>query len=132
MGAPSYPPSRLSSLQDLETEGPSRVYPGGLLLTRSIGNTRASDAVIETPDVTVTDLVGDGARLVIATNGLWGAVGVKEVILHGLHMLSTFLLCGHLLVSSVPPERSPSLCRAVLSSGNASFIPLPCSKHLSF
>jgi serine/threonine protein phosphatase PrpC len=67
------------TLQDMETEGPTRVYPGGLKLTRSIGNLKSCPATIPTPEVTVTELPREGARIVLATNGLWNAVGNKQV-----------------------------------------------------
>jgi serine/threonine protein phosphatase PrpC len=51
------------------------VYPGGLVLTRSVGNVDASDAIMAVPDTSTTAVPGEGARLVLASNGLWNALG---------------------------------------------------------
>eukprot|EP00959_Pyramimonas_sp_CCMP1952_P287190 6005966-Pyramimonas_sp.AAC.1 len=72
---------QLAEVSDLSSgvaTGPSRVYPGGLKLTRSIGNTDCCEGVIATPDVIVTEVPPEGAKIVIASNGLWSAIGNKE------------------------------------------------------
>jgi serine/threonine protein phosphatase PrpC len=51
------------------------VYPGGLVLTRSVGNVDASDAIMAVPDTSTTAVPVEGARLVLASNGLWNALG---------------------------------------------------------
>lgn len=60
-----------------------RVYPGGLAVSRTIGDVAYSSAVITTPDVFAIDLMPfttDGGslerthRFVIATDGLWDSL----------------------------------------------------------
>jgi serine/threonine protein phosphatase PrpC len=64
-----------------------RIYPGGLSVSRSIGDVAYSSAVISTPDVFAIDLMPTqsddttGAkeqthRFILATDGLWDSLGM--------------------------------------------------------
>lgn len=66
--------TRVGATQD-EPQGPLRVYPGGLAITRSVGNAEASESIIAVPDVSITAVPAEGARLVLASDGLWNALG---------------------------------------------------------
>ena len=58
--------------------GPTRVFPGGYALTRAIGDFDSPPITCK-PDVTVTRLPAEGGRLVLASDGLWGALSVDKV-----------------------------------------------------
>ena len=64
--------------------GPLRVYPGGLAVSRSLGDARAHACVMGTPHVCQVDLgrlppaVG-WAQLVVASDGLWDVAKDSEV-----------------------------------------------------
>jgi hypothetical protein len=66
--------TRVGAAQD-DPQGPLRVYPGGLSITRSVGNAEASESIIAVPDVSITAVPVEGARLVLASDGLWNALG---------------------------------------------------------
>lgn len=62
-----------------------RIYPGGLAVTRSIGDAAYSSAVIPTPDVLVIDLLPEISeegvprkertqRFIVASDGLWDSL----------------------------------------------------------
>lgn len=51
--------------------GPMRVFPGGLAMTRTIGDADASTAVIHTPGMTHAPYPREGGVIVLASDGLW-------------------------------------------------------------
>ena len=51
----------------------NRIYPGGLAVSRSIGDTGFSNAWVPTPDCHVLELAA-GQRFVLATDGLWDSL----------------------------------------------------------
>jgi serine/threonine protein phosphatase PrpC len=56
-------------------EGTLRVWPGGLAVTRAIGDAAAKPAVCAHPEVSQCYVpLGTGARLVVASDGLWDVV----------------------------------------------------------
>ncbi|KAK9844809.1 hypothetical protein WJX74_007066 [Apatococcus lobatus] len=62
--------------------GPMRVWPGGLAMSRSIGDHEAGEAVISTPEVRHLVLPETGARIIIASDGLWDAINPKTAAHH--------------------------------------------------
>ena len=58
--------------------GPMRVYPGGLAVSRAIGDLNAP-AVICKPECTRVPVPNSGGRVVLASDGLWNALGDGEV-----------------------------------------------------
>ncbi|GIL74972.1 hypothetical protein Vretifemale_4816 [Volvox reticuliferus] len=75
---------------DLEGEVPAsatphegqqlRVWPGGINMTRTIGDEAAKGLLIAEPSVRQISLPVTGARLIIASDGLWDAVNAKTII----------------------------------------------------
>lgn len=59
--------------------GPERVYPGGLCVTRSIGDSDSTAGAIAEPDVQTVQLPPGGAMLVIGTDGVWDFVDDAQV-----------------------------------------------------
>lgn len=51
--------------------GPKRVFPGGLMMTRSIGDDDSADAVISRPDITAAPYPPEGCTVTIASDGIW-------------------------------------------------------------
>ena len=60
-----------------EEVGPMRTYPGGLAVSRAIGDLNAP-AVICKPECTRVPVPPAGGRLVLASDGLWNALGDGE------------------------------------------------------
>ena len=58
--------------------GPMRSYPGGLAVSRAIGDLNAR-AVICKPECTRMPVPASGGRVVLASDGLWNALGDGEV-----------------------------------------------------
>eukprot|EP00198_Chlamydomonas_reinhardtii_P004024 XP_001693360.1 protein phosphatase type 2C [Chlamydomonas reinhardtii] len=57
-----------------------RVWPGGINMTRTIGDEASKGLLIPEPAVRQISLPVTGARLIIASDGLWDAVNAKTVI----------------------------------------------------
>ncbi|KAG1675420.1 hypothetical protein FOA52_012339 [Chlamydomonas sp. UWO 241] len=60
--------------------GPDRVWPGGLMMTRTLGDHGAQGLCIPEPEVRQVTLPPGGARLVIASDGLWDACLFKTML----------------------------------------------------
>ncbi|KAB5529178.1 hypothetical protein DKX38_019259 [Salix brachista] len=54
--------------------GPLRCWPGGLCLSRSIGDTDVGEFIVPIPHVKQVKLSNAGGRLVIASDGIWDAL----------------------------------------------------------
>ncbi|KAL9248196.1 hypothetical protein vseg_021548 [Gypsophila vaccaria] len=54
--------------------GPLRCWPGGLCLSRSIGDTDVGEFIVPVPHVKQVKLSDAGGRLVIASDGIWDAL----------------------------------------------------------
>ncbi|KAL0045273.1 hypothetical protein WJX82_002436 [Trebouxia sp. C0006] len=70
------------STVDGKPVGPDRVWPGGLAMSRTIGDYMAGDVVLPEPEVRRVALPSKGARLIIASDGLWDAVNPKTAAHH--------------------------------------------------
>lgn len=62
--------------------GPMRLFPGGLTVTRSIGDTDSTPAAIPEPEVRVTETPVTGCTVVLATDGVWDYIGLPQVEKH--------------------------------------------------
>ncbi|KAG0561536.1 hypothetical protein KC19_9G071300 [Ceratodon purpureus] len=58
--------------------GPLRVWPGGLCLSRSIGDMDVGDYIVAVPHVKQIKLAPAGGRLIIASDGVWDAVSTRR------------------------------------------------------
>ncbi|KAJ8426589.1 hypothetical protein Cgig2_018057 [Carnegiea gigantea] len=54
--------------------GPLRCWPGGLCLSRSIGDTDVGEFIVPVPHVKQVKLSDTGGRLIIASDGIWDAL----------------------------------------------------------
>ncbi|GMG99756.1 hypothetical protein Nepgr_001596 [Nepenthes gracilis] len=54
--------------------GPLRCWPGGLCLSRSIGDTDVGEFIVPVPHVKQVKLSHAGGRLIIASDGIWDAL----------------------------------------------------------
>ncbi|KAL5565947.1 hypothetical protein UlMin_029111 [Ulmus minor] len=54
--------------------GPLRCWPGGLCLSRSIGDTDVGEYIVPIPHVKQVKLSNAGGRLIIASDGIWDAL----------------------------------------------------------
>ncbi|MBA0860938.1 hypothetical protein Goshw_022687 [Gossypium schwendimanii] len=54
--------------------GPLRCWPGGLCLSRSIGDTDVGEFIVPIPYVKQVKLSNSGGRLIIASDGIWDAL----------------------------------------------------------
>lgn len=54
--------------------GPLRCWPGGLCLSRSIGDTDVGEFIVPIPHVKQVKLSKAGGRLIIASDGIWDAL----------------------------------------------------------
>ncbi|PNG81819.1 putative protein phosphatase 2C 12, partial [Tetrabaena socialis] len=59
---------------------PLRVWPSGINMTRTIGDEAARGLLIPDPAVRQVSLPVTGARLIVASDGLWDAVNAKSII----------------------------------------------------
>jgi len=70
-----------ASLGKEDEESPLRVYPGGLSVSRTIGDMSLSKALICTPEVFQIDLSAEKHmhRFILACNGLWDILSSDQV-----------------------------------------------------
>lgn len=69
---------RLSLVDGVEI-GPLRCWPGGLCLSRSIGDMDVGEFVVPIPHVKQIKLSNAGGRLFIASDGVWDALSCEKV-----------------------------------------------------
>ncbi|KAH7422827.1 hypothetical protein KP509_12G027400 [Ceratopteris richardii] len=58
--------------------GPLRCWPGGLCLSRSIGDVDVGAFIVPIPHVKQIQLPKTGGRLIIASDGLWDALSIEK------------------------------------------------------
>lgn len=58
--------------------GPLRCWPGGLCLSRSIGDMDVGEFIVPIPHVKQIKLSNAGGRLIIATDGVWDALSSEK------------------------------------------------------
>eukprot|EP00250_Pteridium_aquilinum_P012712 c20891_g1_i1 orf=413-1777(-) len=69
---------RLSLVDGVEI-GPLRCWPGGLCLSRSIGDMDVGEFIVPIPYVKQVKLSSAGGRLIIASDGVWDALSCERV-----------------------------------------------------
>jgi len=74
---------------DGKPAGPIRVWPGGLAMSRTIGDRDSGNLTAAVAEVFQITIPSDGARLFIASDGLWDAVHPKTAAHHTRDMTST-------------------------------------------
>eukprot|EP00201_Polytomella_parva_P010274 CAMPEP_0175054170 /NCGR_PEP_ID=MMETSP0052_2-20121109/9353_1 /TAXON_ID=51329 ORGANISM="Polytomella parva, Strain SAG 63-3" /NCGR_SAMPLE_ID=MMETSP0052_2 /ASSEMBLY_ACC=CAM_ASM_000194 /LENGTH=769 /DNA_ID=CAMNT_0016318829 /DNA_START=93 /DNA_END=2399 /DNA_ORIENTATION=- len=60
--------------------GPLRAWPGGLAMSRTLGDYEARSVVIPDPEIRQCTMPVTGGRLIIASDGLWDAQKPKQVL----------------------------------------------------
>ncbi|KAJ3697150.1 hypothetical protein LUZ61_000855 [Rhynchospora tenuis] len=60
--------------------GPLRCWPGGLCLSRSIGDLDVGEYIVPVPHVKQVKLSNAGGRLVIASDGVWDALSHEKAL----------------------------------------------------
>jgi len=60
--------------------GPNRAYPGGLSVTRSIGDGDSSPAIIPEPYIRTLPYPEEGAILLLGSDGVWDFIGEKHIM----------------------------------------------------
>ncbi|XP_024539743.1 probable protein phosphatase 2C 5 [Selaginella moellendorffii] len=68
---------RLSTAAGAEV-GPLRCWPGGLCLSRSIGDMDVGEFIVPVPYVKQIKVPASGGRLIIATDGVWDALNSEQ------------------------------------------------------
>lgn len=74
---------------DGKPAGPIRVWPGGLAMSRTIGDVDAGDLCAARAEVAQMTIPKDGGRLFIASDGLWDAVHYKTAAHHTRDMTAS-------------------------------------------
>ncbi|KAK1301287.1 putative protein phosphatase 2C 12 [Acorus calamus] len=81
--------------------GPLRCWPGGLCLSRSIGDMDVGEYIVPVPHVKQVKLSSAGGRLIISSDGVWDALDTEEAVqLKGLRDDTTCIV-----VDILPPEK---------------------------
>ncbi|XXG70828.1 hypothetical protein AAC387_Pa07g0223 [Persea americana] len=70
---------RLNMVGGLEI-GPLRCWPGGLCLSRSIGDVDVGEFIVPIPHVKQVKLSTAGGRLIISSDGVWDALSAEEAL----------------------------------------------------
>ncbi|KAK4352072.1 hypothetical protein RND71_027590 [Anisodus tanguticus] len=60
--------------------GPLRCWPGGLCLSRSIGDMDVGEYIVPVPYVKQVKLTSAGGRLVIASDGVWDSLSAESAV----------------------------------------------------
>lgn len=60
--------------------GPLRAWPGGLCVSRAIGDMDVGECIIAHPHIMQLQIPEEGARVVIASDGLWDCFSSRKVV----------------------------------------------------
>ena len=60
--------------------GPLRAWPGGLCVSRAIGDMDVGECIIAHPHIMQMQIPEEGARVVIASDGLWDCFSSRKVV----------------------------------------------------
>ena len=71
--------ARMSNNRSGKAAGPLRMYPGGYAVSRAIGNFMRKDAIISEPECTRVKLPRNGARILVASDGVFAALNDSEI-----------------------------------------------------
>lgn len=102
--------------------GPLRCWPGGLCLSRSIGDMDVGEFIVPIPHVKQVKLSNAGGRLIIATDGVWDALSsekaanccrglpaelaAKQIVKEALRIRGLRDDTTCIVVDLIPPEKS--------------------------
>lgn len=67
------------SMGTLDGVGPVRLWPGGIMVGRAIGDRDVGDILLPHPHIRQLRIPATGARLVLATDGLWDTVPTSRL-----------------------------------------------------
>lgn len=112
---------RLNTIGGAEI-GPLRCWPGGLCLSRSIGDMDVGEFIVPIPHVKQVKLSNAGGRLIIATDGVWDALSsdkaanccrglpaelaAKQIVKEALRIRGLRDDTTCIVVDLIPPEKS--------------------------
>ena len=60
--------------------GPLRAWPGGLCVSRAIGDIDVGECIIAHPHIMQLQIPDEGARVIIASDGLWDCFPSRKVV----------------------------------------------------
>lgn len=60
--------------------GPLRAWPGGLCVSRAIGDMDVGECILAHPHIMQIQIPPEGARLVMASDGLWDCFPTRKVV----------------------------------------------------
>ena len=60
--------------------GPLRAWPGGLCVSRAIGDMDVGECIIAHPHIMQVQIPEEGARIVVASDGLWDCFPSRKVV----------------------------------------------------
>ncbi|CAL0322450.1 unnamed protein product [Lupinus luteus] len=94
--------------------GPLRCWPGGLCLSRSIGDMDIGEFIVPVPYVKQVKLSTGGGRLVICSDGVWDALSA-EVALDSCHGMPAEAAAPHIVKEAVQAKglRDDTTCIVV-------------------
>ncbi|KAL7003130.1 hypothetical protein U1Q18_004287 [Sarracenia purpurea var. burkii] len=112
--------------------GPLRCWPGGLCLSRSIGDTDVGEFIVPIPHVKQVKLSSAGGRLIIASDGIWDALSsdVAAESCWGLPAeLAAKLVVKEALRSRGLKDDTTCLVVDIIPFGHPIFPPIPRKKQ---
>ncbi|KAK2970677.1 hypothetical protein RJ640_001937 [Escallonia rubra] len=92
--------------------GPLRCWPGGLCLSRFIGDVDVGEFIVPIPYVKQVKLSNVGGRLIIASDGIWDALSSEKAAKSCLGLPAE--LAARQLVKPLPPPKKQNKFRALL------------------
>ncbi|GJU14898.1 probable protein phosphatase 2C 12 [Tanacetum coccineum] len=94
--------------------GPLRCWPGGLCLSRSIGDLDVGEFIVPVPYVKQVKLSSAGGRLIIASDGVWDALSA-EAALECCRGMPPDAAAGQVVKEAVQPKglRDDTTCMVV-------------------
>ncbi|XP_074321029.1 putative protein phosphatase 2C 5 [Silene latifolia] len=112
--------------------GPLRCWPGGLCLSRSIGDTDVGEFIVPVPHVKQVKLSDAGGRLVIASDGIWDALSSEAAAkaCRGLPAdLAAKLVVKEALRSKGLKDDTTCLVVDIIPSVHPVLAPMPAKKN---
>ncbi|RLN19408.1 putative protein phosphatase 2C 33 [Panicum miliaceum] len=106
--------------------GPLRCWPGGLCLSRSIGDTDVGEFIVPIPHVKQVKLPNTGGRLIIASDGIWDALSSETAAqscrglpaeLAAKLVVKPFSICGFSVVVDSFPDTLLAECLWLVKLG---------------
>ncbi|CAI9267044.1 unnamed protein product [Lactuca saligna] len=114
--------------------GPLRCWPGGLCLSRSIGDLDVGEFIVPVPYVKQVKLSSAGGRLIIASDGVWDALSA-EAALECCRGMPPDAAAGQVVKEAVQPKglRDDTTCMVVdiLPAEKTNPPPMPQHKKMT-